>query len=82
MKSEREKNKTYIHSIKGKLSSKKMGKLQSYDYILEYIQRQNVCIIKEASSKIRQMSNLNIRIQYTKAETTPKKNYEEIINVY
>lgn len=73
MKSEREKNKTYIHYIKGKLRSKKMEKFQSYDYILEYIQRQNACIIKEDSSKIRQMSIWNIPIQYAEAKTTPKK---------
>lgn len=73
MKSKREKNKTYIHYIKDKLSSKKMEKFQGYDYILEYIQRQNVCIIKEDSSKIRQMSIWNIPIQYAEAKTTPKK---------
>lgn len=58
-----------------------MEKFQGYDYILEYIQRQNVCIIKEDSSKIRQMSIWNIPIQYAEAKTTPK-NYEQIINVY
>lgn len=50
-----------------------MEKFQGYDYILEYIQRQNVCIIKEDSSKIRQMSMWNIPIQYAEAKTTPKK---------